>query len=368
MLLKALNLHDDYLLENPTTNPVRRVYTCCILLLILLTKRTLRHMTIKLDTAKRYVAAYASLCALAQDIDIRKDLQTDTVAGLPFRLLCADQKRWEEDPKRKEPWSVDMQKNLDAWCRDNLEPEDSHASAMSDWFCVGCYTGHRKSEWAQPEDAYSAPADFLREDDATNMPRAFTFSDISFHTSRRKPLTTNQVLALPEHAAMRLIGQMSIRWRTQKNGRRNQLIFFTPNTQSPGLCCIRRMLRILRRFKRLSGGNSNLPLSLFQSAEGQTFNTTTKHIESVMRATVARWANLDPANAIHAKVLQQWSSHSLRVGATNILYANGFTDHQIQTILRWESLAFMTYFRNLSIVSDKQNNAIFLEDEMVNLF
>jgi hypothetical protein len=106
----------------------------------------------------------------------------------------------------------------------------------------------------------------------------------------------------------------------------------------------------------------------FHLANGQTVNTTTKHIESVMRATVARWANLDPTNAIHAKVLQQWSSHSLRVGATNILYANGFTDHQIQTILRWESLAFMTYFRNLSIVSDKQNNAIFKEDEMVNLF
>jgi hypothetical protein len=368
MLLKALNLHDDYLLENPTTNPIRRVMTCCILLLILLTKRTLRHMSIRLDTAKRYVAAYASLCALAQPIDIRKDLQTDTLSGLPFRLLCADQKRREEDPKRKEPWTIEMQKDLDAWCLATSQPEDSLASAMSDWFCVGCYNGHRKSEWAQPDDAFSIPADFLREDSETNMPRAFTLSDIGFHTTRRKPLTTNQVLNMPEHKAMRLIGQMSMRWRTQKNGRRNQMIFFTPNTKSPGLCCIRRMLRILRRFKRLAGGTTNLPLSLYQSDDRQTYNVTTKNIERVMRATVARWGNLDPKNATHAKVLQQWSSHSLRVGATNVLYANGFTDHQIQTILRWESLAFMTYFRNLPAVSDKQNDAIFAEDEMINLF
>jgi hypothetical protein len=128
------------------------------------------------------------------------------------------------------------------------------------------------------------------------------------------------------------------------------------------------MIRILRRFKRISAGNNNLPLSLHQSDDKQTFNITTKGIEQVMRATVARWANLDPANKSHAKVLQMWSSHSLRVGATNILYANSFTEHQIMKLLRWESLAFMTYFRNLASVSDKQNDAIFKEDTINNLF
>jgi hypothetical protein len=80
-----------------------------------------------------------------------------------------------------------------------------------------------------------------------------------------------------------------------------------------------------------------------------------------MRATVAHWANLDPTIAAHAKVLQQWSSHSLRVGATNLLYANGFSAHQIQTVLRWRSLAFMTYFRNLTSVSDKHGRQYLLK-------
>jgi hypothetical protein len=366
MLLKALKLDDDYLLENASS--ARRVWTCCILLLILLTRRTIRHLIITLGTAKRYVQAYASLCSTVLNIDIRKTLQTDAHQAEPLRLLQNDQKRWEEDPKRKEPWSVDMQKNLDEWCNLTNQPEDSLASAISDWFCLGLYTGHRKSEWAQADDKNSLPADFQREDDDTNLPRAFTIDDIKFFTRQRKPLMVNQLLNLPMHKALRLIGQMSIRWRTQKNGRRNQAIFFTPNTKSTSLCAIRRMLRILHRFKRLSDKNNNLPLSSFQSDHGQAFNITTKHIEKIMRATVARWANLDPTNAAHKKVLQQWSSHSLRVGATNILYANGFTDHQIMTILRWESLAFMTYFRNLAIIGDKQNDAIFKEDEMINLF
>jgi hypothetical protein len=282
MLLKAIGLDDDYILDAPTTNVTRRVYTCCILLIILLTKRTLRHCTITLETAKRYVGAYASLCALVQAIDVRKDLQTDGKSGVPYLVLCADQKRWEEDPKRKEPWSIDMQRNLEQWCIDTTQPEDSLASAMSDWFCVGCYSGHRKSEWAQDKQEHSIPSDFLREDGDTNIPRAFTLADIEFHMDRRKPLPTNQVLTMPETQAMRTIGQMSIRWRTQKNGTRNQLIFFTPNTKSPDLCCIRHMLRILQRFKRLSAGNDNLPLSLYQSDEGQPFSITTKGIEQVM--------------------------------------------------------------------------------------
>ena len=276
MLHKAINLDDNYLLDAPTTNTTRRVYTCCLLLIILLTKRTLRHFTISLDTAKRYVGAHASLCALVQAIDVRKDLQTDGNAGIPYLLLCANQKRWEEDPKRKEPWSIDMQRNLEQWCLDTAQPEDSLASAMSDWFCVGCYNGHRKSKWAQDKQANCIPSDFARKDGDTNMPRAFTLSDIAFYTSRRKPLTTNQVLAMSETTALRMIGQMSICWRTQRNGKRNQLIYFTPNTKSPSLCCIRRMLRILRHFKGLSGGDNNLPLSLYQSDDKQTFNITAK--------------------------------------------------------------------------------------------
>ena len=52
-----------------------------------------------------------------------------------------------------------------------------------------------------------------------------------------------------------------------------------------------------------------------------------------------------------------------------------FSGHQIQILLRWDSLAFMDYFRNLAIISDQQNTAIAFDPttgatdfEMLNLF
>ena len=56
--------------------------------------------------------------------------------------------------------------------------------------------------------------------------------------------------------------------------------------------------------------------------------------------------------------IQLWSAHSIRVGASAILHAMGFTASQIQFILRWKSMAFLVYLRNLSILSTKQNTAI----------
>jgi hypothetical protein len=47
----------------------------------------------------------------------------------------------------------------------------------------------------------------------------------------------------------------------------------------------------------------------------------------------------------------------LRVGACVILHAMGFTDVQIMWLLRWNSAAFMTYLRNVAVLSNRQNLA-----------
>lgn len=371
MLLKALNLDDDYLLES--VPPDRRHWTCSILLFILLTNRTIKHMLIKLTTAELYISAFATLCALVQDIDIRKERQTDKTFAEHYNLLRKEQRRWEEDPRRKEPWEPQHQRNLDAYVTSNNLDQDSLEAAISDWFAVGLYTGIRKSEWAQPDDTHWHPHTFLTEDRFSPLPRAFILPDISFLTKRKSPVSVNSILQLHEDDALLLIGQLVIRWRTQKNGHRNQQIRFTPNTKSPDLCCVRRMIRILQRHKRLASSNPNTPLSIYRHSDGTIRNITTRNIEQVMRHTIARWAQLDPTNPHHQKILRDWASHSLRVGATNALYAAKFSGHQIQIILRWDSLAFMDYFRNLAIIGDQQNTAISAtveEDEIVmfNLF
>lgn len=301
--------------------------------------------------------------------DIRKENQAETQFASHFNLLRKEQQRWEDDPNRKEPWEPAHQRNLDDYVANNLLPPDSLEAAISDWFCVGLYTGIRKSEWAQPNNSHWEPHRFQHEDRFTPLPRAFCRQDISFTTEQKKRLIIEDLLnKMSENEAVAMIGQLIITWRTQKNAHRNQKIKFTRNMKHPNLCCIRRILRILKRHQRLSKelGRTTLnstPLSIYRHSNGSIRNIVTKNIETVMRNTIARWADLDPNNPKDAAVLKDWASHSLRVGATNVLFAAGFTGHQIQIILRWDSLAFMDYFRNLAIIGDKQNNALTLDTD-----
>ena len=58
------------------------------------------------------------------------------------------------------------------------------------------------------------------------------------------------------------------------------------------------------------------------------------------------------------KALQKWSAHSLRVGACVLLHATGFTPLDIQWLLRWRSMAFMAYLRNLAGLATRQHQAL----------
>ena len=46
------------------------------------------------------------------------------------------------------------------------------------------------------------------------------------------------------------------------------------------------------------------------------------------------------------KILNRWTSHSIRVTACNLLHRQGMSDTYIQSRLRWTSNAFLGYLRN----------------------
>jgi hypothetical protein len=46
------------------------------------------------------------------------------------------------------------------------------------------------------------------------------------------------------------------------------------------------------------------------------------------------------------------------VGACVILHGMGFTDTQIQFLLRWQSNAFFAYLRNIAGLAHQQNRAL----------
>jgi hypothetical protein len=121
---------------------------------------------------------------------------------------------------------------------------------------------------------------------------------------------------------------------------------FVRDNNNPRLCFVSLMLQIFKQFISLLGWEvTSTPLTIYQTESGDIKMITATEINVVMRSTAAAVYGLDPVK--HAKDLQLWSSHSLRVGACVVLHAHGFTGPQIQFLLRWKSDAFMAYLRNL---------------------
>jgi hypothetical protein len=116
------------------------------------------------------------------------------------------------------------------------------------------------------------------------------------------------------------------------------------------------------REKRTFVRNNNNPR---QTESGDVKMITATEINAVMPSTAAAVYGLDPVK--HAKDLQLWSSHSLRVGTCVVLHAHGFTGPQIQFLLRWKSDAFMANLRNLGFLATQQTVALSESCDMPNL-
>ena len=148
-------------------------------------------------------------------------------------------------------------------------------------------------------------------------------------------------------------------WRTQKNGDNHEEKLFAQNPDG-GYDFIHPMYNIIKRFVALRGPNdTTTPLALCSTSGVQGSKArsdvrliTSTEIEAVMREVAAIVYNLDPVK--HKEALKRWSAHSLRVGACVLLHALGFTAEQIQFLLRWRSLAFMTYLRNTALLAITQ--------------
>jgi len=143
---------------------------------------------------------------------------------------------------------------------------------------------------------------------------------------------------------------------------------FTRNPNEGGKCFMRAITRIIQRFVRIRClTDYTTPLALYSSVtNAEPRFITSKDIEAVMRRVASRVYNIDPVKGKEA--LQRWSAHSLRVGACVILHAMGFTDTQIQWLLRWHSLAFMVYLQNTYFLASRQNLTLDMAGAMPHIF
>ncbi len=310
--------------------------------------------SIRAATIKTYVWDTAKFLRLFIDQDPRKVNNLDGKLAPPLRAVIDMVKRVENMRNLREPFTWEMWEALDASVvqgahLDTLDGAvpyahlDSLDGALRDWLGKGLYSGPRLSEWAQ-HDPQSLFGSHLS--DEAGVPLAFTLADLEFRGPRGKRLTLRQAFHMPEDQ----LDRGMVRFTHQKNGDHGKKRHFTKNIGRPDRCCVRFLHRIFRRYVRLVGWATTHPLSVYRATDGTIKNIVANDISTVMRALACQVYNLDPVKDKEA--VQRWSSHSLRVGACVILHTMGFTGPQIQFLLRWKSQAFMSYLRNLAILSD----------------
>jgi hypothetical protein len=133
---------------------------------------------------------------------------------------------------------------------------------------------------------------------------------------------------------------------------------FARNRITPEIDAITAWISIVDRFIRLLGDRNDIPLGVYHNeVTGEVYMITSAEIDPTMQSLATEIYKLDPTNPDDLKAILRFTSHSLRVGACNILHALGFKDYEIQRILRWRSKAFMLYLRNLAVVAQRHADA-----------
>jgi len=345
-----MKLGDDLVLERCTLE--RCVYQLALYAVHLATGNAISCRAIKASTMEKCLLAVATFCSRSNPRDPRKMVQTQKALAPPIQGVLDEVKRWENIPDRREPFTVEMLRYMIELLQSqpHIHGQDSELAAMVDWASAGLYDGFRLSEWAQPNghQYLNNPQMNFRGE-----VQAFCVNDIEFLSDDKIRIPTEEILELDSKSP--IVGRDFLRYRTQKNGQNGETRQHTRNYCLAAPCHVTSTMNIVKRHHRLVGTNPNVPLCVYRYTDGSVRFITASIIEATFRNAASNVYKLDPIkDCAH---LRKWSAHSLRVGACVILHGMGFTDSQIQFLLRWRSNAFFTYLRNIAGLSYKQNRA-----------
>ena len=356
----GIDMEDDPFMAN--WDHRRRIWTMALYTSHLCTGHSIKGKPIRCNTVKDYLRDVASFIYCHTDVDPRFELGKNHIAD-PIQKVLNEYKRFERIENRREAWTVEMQLRLDAKvaAMDWEGADDSIAAAIADWTALGLSTGIRRSEWVQPNKKHN-DLDQAEVKEKTDIIGAFLIEDWQFYDTRGRKITHDQALLVGVEG----IGKLKITWRTQKNGQNGESKTYLRNLKNPNLCAITRGLSIVARFKRVTGSTTSptVPLAVYRDLEDCTgYLLYADQVTELIRVVVCEVLGLDPIK--DAEELSRYSTHSLRVGACQILYAAGFHAHEIKMLLRWRSEAFMTYLRDIAWVARKQIDAMnAMEDDI----
>ena len=346
-----MKLESDMALEHLSIQ--RCVWQLALYSVHLATGNSVSCRSIKAATIEKYIRSVAKFCARSNPRDPRKLEQTHQRLAPAIQSVINEVQRWEDIPNRREPFTIEMLRYM-IELRDSqphIHDQDSPLAAMIDWSSAGLYDGFRLSEWAQPNGHFGLDNPHLNKKDATC---AFCINDIRFLSDDKISVPIAQIIKLAPSS--RSVGRTFLKYRTQKNGKNGEERQHTRNHSPTAPCHVTSCMRIVQRFVRLVGHRHHVPICVYRHENGATRYLTASVIESTFRTAAAHVYKLDPVrDSAH---LSRWSAHSLRVGACVILHGMGFTDTQIQFLLRWSSNAFFVYLRNIAGLAHKHNRAL----------
>jgi hypothetical protein len=349
---------DDPCLEN-TSDTRRGQHQLAMYAIHLACANSIYCKTLKSGTIKEYCAGVASFLALWTGVDHRKDNPTDRTMGHILQPVFDDLAKYDSMPNRREPYSPSMQQEARRQSRMHSATQPNGVVAvLCDGFEAGLATGFRNGEWAQPNTNWNWRRPVVKILRTTTSTRALVPGDLEAYLNCGRRLIGLDILRVPVGDIFKLW----ITYRFQKNGDNGDRKSHTRNPTHGGHCCVSALYRQLERFRDMQ---TIVPLTdttpLFCYFDPSTCDVklvTTVDIESFMRGIATIVFSLNPSKAEDAKSLQRWGSHSLRVGAACVLHSMGFQPLDIQWLLRWRSLAFMAYLRNLAILSNRQHEAL----------
>jgi hypothetical protein len=169
--------------------------------------------TIRTDTIKRYVNVAASLHSLfgSHHRDYRKDSEMDTNISRTLSAVYVEQKRWEDVPNRREPYTLEMLDTMRTDFAASGRGPNTLEAALVDWFACGLFAGLRLGEWGQ--HAYQSEITSYKLN-IRNEAQALCLCDVRFESASH-----GQCSAVEAVTTTHLnFNKCWIKFRTQKNG------------------------------------------------------------------------------------------------------------------------------------------------------
>jgi hypothetical protein len=331
--------------------PIQRcVWQMALYTVHLATGNSVSCRSIKAATITKYLLSIAKFCACSNPRDPCKLEQTNKALAPEIQGVINEVQRWKDIPERCEPFTLEMLRYLIKLrtSQPHIHDHDSPLAAMIDGASDGSF---RLSKWAQPNGHHALHNPHLNiRGDAC----AFCIANFRFLSDDKIRIPANQVIKL--NPASPSVGHIFVKCRTQKNGRHGEERQHTRNASTTAPCHVTSSMQIVQQFARLVGRTPHIPLCVYRLDNGNIRYITASIIESTFHMAAAHVYKLDPVkDSAH---LCRWSAHSLRVGPCVILHGMGFTDTQIQFLLRWQSNAFFVYLRNIAGLAHKQNCAL----------